>query len=122
MLALIALLAVSHQIPTLVFDEIDSGIGGRVGIRVGSMLWNLGRHHQVMCVTHLPQLAAFGDQHFKVAKRSESGRTTTQVLEISGEDRVTELAEMLGSSGEQSLQTARELLTDVGRITGTIQV
>lgn len=122
MLALKEVLAEADQIPTLVFDEIDSGIGGRVGIRVGSMLWNLGRHHQVMCVTHLPQLAAFGDQHFKVAKRSESGRTTTQVLEISGEDRVTELAEMLGSSGEQSLQTARELLTDVGRITGTIQV
>ena len=122
MLALKEVLAEADQIPTLVFDEIDSGIGGRVGMRVGSMLWNLGIHHQVMCVTHLPQLAAFGDQHFKVVKRSESGRTTTQVLEISGEARVTELAEMLGSSGEQSLQTARELLTDVGRITGTIQV
>lgn len=85
------------------------------------MLWSLGRHHQVMCVTHLPQLAAFGDQHLKVTKLSESGRTTTQVLEIGGEARELELAEMLGSSGEQSLQTARELLATVNRITGTIQ-
>lgn len=121
MLALKEVLAEADQIPTLVFDEIDSGIGGRVGMRVGSMLWSLGRHHQVMCVTHLPQLAAFGDQHLKVTKLSESGRTTTQVLEIGGEARELELAEMLGSSGEQSLQTARELLATVNRITGTIQ-
>ncbi|MEL7637094.1 MAG: DNA repair protein RecN, partial [Anaerolineaceae bacterium] len=68
MLALKDVLAEADQIPTLVFDEIDSGIGGRVGLTVGSMLWQLARHHQVMCVTHLPQLAAFGDQHFKVDK------------------------------------------------------
>lgn len=121
MLALKEVLAEADQISTLVFDEIDSGIGGRVGMTVGSMLWQLGRHHQVMCVTHLPQLAAFGDQHFKVDKKSLDDRTITQVLEVTGERRVTELAEMLGSPGEQSVQTARELLSAVGKITSTIQ-
>ncbi|MDY0124633.1 MAG: DNA repair protein RecN [Anaerolineaceae bacterium] len=121
MLALKEVLAEADQISTLVFDEIDSGIGGRVGMTVGSMLWQLGRHHQVMCVTHLPQLAAFGDQHFKVDKKSLDDRTMTQVQEVTGERRVTELAEMLGSPGEQSVQTARELLSAVGKITSTIQ-
>ena len=121
MLALKEVLAEADQISTLVFDEIDSGIGGRVGMTVGSMLWQLGRHHQVMCVTHLPQLAAFGDQHFKVDKKSLDDRTITQVQEVTGERRVTELAEMLGSPGEQSVQTARELLSSVGKFTSTIQ-
>ncbi len=111
MLALKEVLAEADQIPTLVFDEIDSGIGGRVGMTVGSMLWNLARHHQVMCVTHLPQLAAFGDQHLTVTKFSDNERTTTKVQEIDGEERVKELAEMLGSGGSQAMQTAQELLT-----------
>lgn len=111
MLALKEVLAEADQIPTLVFDEIDSGIGGRVGMTVGSMLWNLARHHQVMCVTHLPQLAAFGDQHLTVSKYSDNERTTTKVQEIEGEERIKELAEMLGSGGSQALQTAQELLT-----------
>ncbi len=120
MLALKEVLAEADQIPTLVFDEIDSGIGGRVGMTVGTMLWQLGRHHQVMCVTHLPQLAAFGDQHFKVDKQTIDDRTITQVREMTGDSRVIELAEMLGSPGQQSLQTAKELLTSVRKITGTI--
>ena len=120
MLALKEVLAEADQIPTLVFDEIDSGIGGRVGMTVGTMLWQLGRHHQVMCVTHLPQLAAFGDQHFKVDKQTIDDRTITQVREVTGDSRVVELAEMLGSPGQQSLQTAKELLTSVRKITGTI--
>lgn len=111
MLALKEVLAEADQIPTLVFDEIDSGIGGRVGMTVGSMLWNLARHHQVMCVTHLPQLAAFGDQHLTVNKISDNERTTTKVQEVEGEERLKELAEMLGSGGSQALQTAQELLT-----------
>lgn len=111
MLALKEVLAEADQIPTLVFDEIDSGIGGRVGMTVGSMLWNLARHHQVMCVTHLPQLAAFGDQHLTVSKFSDNERTTTKVQEVDGEERLKELAEMLGSGGFQALQTAQELLT-----------
>lgn len=122
MLALKEVLAEADQIPTLVFDEIDSGIGGRVGMTVGSMLWQLGRHHQVMCVTHLPQLAAFGDQHFKVDKHNLDDRTITQVREVTGGLRVAELTEMLGSPGPQSIQTAKELLASVSKITGTIQM
>lgn len=121
MLALKEVLAEADQIPTLVFDEIDSGIGGRVGVTVGSMLWKLGRHHQVMCVTHLPQLAAFGDQHFKVNKQSQNDRTVTRVLEVADDMRIAEIAEMLGSPGQQSLQTAKELLSSVNKFTGTIK-
>ena len=120
MLALKEVLAEADQIPTLVFDEIDSGIGGRVGMTVGSMLWQLGRHHQVMCVTHLPQLAAFGDQHFKVDKQDLHDRTVTHVVEVTGEMRVAEVAEMLGSPGQQSIQTAKELLASVSKFTSTI--
>ncbi len=121
MLALKNVLADADQIPTLVFDEIDSGIGGRVGMTVGELLWRLSQHHQVMCVTHLPpQLAAFGDQHLKVNKLTEHDRTTTQLIELEGQARSLELAEMLGSTSEKSLQTANELLETVKQITGTI--
>jgi len=120
MLALKEVLAQADQTPTLVFDEIDSGIGGRVGLTVGQMLWKLGRHHQVMCVTHLPQLAAFGDQHFRVEKYNQDDRTITHVVSLSGEARVNELADMLGSPGKQSIVTAEELLTTVSKLKGTI--
>ena len=120
MLALKTVLAEVDHIPTLVFDEIDSGIGGRVGMTVGGMLWNLGKKHQVLCVTHLPQLAAFGDLHFHVSKRSENGRTSTQVEKLEGEERVEELAAMLGASTSVTLESAREILGTVAKITSTI--
>ena len=120
MLALKNVLAEADQIPTLVFDEIDSGIGGRVGMTVGELLWKLARHHQVMCVTHLPQLAAFGDQHIRVNKQVSDTRTITQVQELTGQARVAELAEMLGSTSPKGIQTAQEILTSVAEITGTI--
>ncbi len=120
MLALKTVLAEVDHIPTLVFDEIDSGIGGRVGMTVGGMLWNLGKQHQVLCVTHLPQLAAFGDQHFHVSKRSDNGRTATQVEQLQGEARVLELAAMLGASTYVTLESAREILRTVAKITSTI--
>ncbi len=120
MLALKTVLAEVDHIPTLVFDEIDSGIGGRVGMTVGRMLWNLGKKHQVLCVTHLPQLAAFGDLHFHVSKRSENGRTSTQVEKLEGEERVEELAAMLGASTSVTLESAREILGTVAKITSTI--
>ena len=68
MLALKNILARADEIPSLIFDEIDQGIGGRVGLVVGFKLWHLARNHQVFCVTHLPQLAAFGDEHYQVQK------------------------------------------------------
>ncbi len=120
MLALKTVLAEVDHIPTLVFDEIDSGIGGRVGMTVGGMLWNLGKQHQVLCVTHLPQLAAFGDLHFHVSKRSENGRTSTQVERLQGEARVEELAAMLGASTPVTLESAREILRAVAKNTSTI--
>ena len=120
MLALKTVLAEVDHIPTLVFDEIDSGIGGRVGMTVGGMLWNLGQQHQVLVVTHLPQLAAFGDLHFHVSKHSENGRTSTQVQELQDEARVEELAAMLGASTSVTLESAREILRTVAKITSTI--
>ena len=111
MLALKSVLAQADDIPTLIFDEIDQGIGGRVGTIVGEKLWQLGRQHQVLCVTHLPQLAAFGDQHFRVAKKLLSGRTTTQVEKLASEKREMELAIMLGGVSDGNLKAAREALT-----------
>jgi len=117
MLALKNVLARADQVPTLVFDEIDQGIGGRVGTVVGEKLWQLGRSHQVLCITHLPQLAAFGDQHYHVRKLVSGGRTQTQVEALQGESRQEELALMLGGSSDANRQAAREALQYVLRRT-----
>ncbi len=122
MLALKHVLAEADQIPTLVFDEIDSGIGGRIGMTVGKMLWQLGREHQVLCVTHLPQLAAYADQHFKASKTESGSRTITKVEALNREARELELAIMLGGESESILQSAKEILTSVSEITGTINL
>lgn len=110
MLALKNVLARADSVPTLIFDEIDQGIGGRVGVIVGQKLYLLSRQHQVLCITHLPQLAAYGDQHIHVEKLVEEGRTTTQVDLLSGEKRVVELAHMFGEVSEGTLRSAREIL------------
>ena len=110
MLALKNVLARADAIPTLVFDEIDQGIGGRVGFVVGEKLWSLGRRHQVLCVTHLPQLAAFGDAHLRVTKLLEDGRTLTHVEKLEGETRLEELAQMLGAANDATRSAARETL------------
>ncbi|HEY9122639.1 MAG TPA: DNA repair protein RecN, partial [Brevefilum sp.] len=113
MLALKNVLAKADKVPTLIFDEIDQGIGGRVGMVVGEKLWNLSRQHQVMCITHLPQLAAFGDQHYKVTKEMVDGRTLTRALLLEGVERRNELAQMLGPVSEGTLQSASEILAMV---------
>jgi DNA repair protein RecN (Recombination protein N) len=100
----------ADHVPTLIFDEIDQGIGGRVGGVVGQKLWRLARQHQVLCITHLPQLAAFGEQHFHVEKQVQEGRTTTHLKLLDGQDRLVELAQMLGSLSEGTLHSARELM------------
>ena len=110
MLALKNVLARADQISSLIFDEIDQGIGGRVGLVVGHKLWNLARNHQVFCVTHLPQLAAFGDQHYQVQKLLKDKRTLTRVEPLAGESRLLELAQMLGEVGEGTLRSAHEIL------------
>jgi DNA repair protein RecN (Recombination protein N) len=121
MLALKNVLVRADKIPTLVFDEIDQGIGGRVGMIVGEKLWNLSRQHQVMCVTHLPQLAAFGDQHYKVTKELVDDRTHTEVIPLVGSERRNELAQMLGPVGEGTLQSIDEILQIVSEHTNKAQ-
>jgi DNA repair protein RecN (Recombination protein N) len=120
MLALKNVLARADHVPTLIFDEIDQGIGGRVGTVVGHKLWQLTNRHQVLCITHLPQLAAFGEQHFQVQKHVEDGRTTTQVFSIDGETRLKELAQMLGEVSMGTLKSAQELLQNAGKLTQNI--
>ena len=110
MLALKNVLAAADTIPTLIFDEIDQGIGGRVGALVGEKLWRLGHHHQVLCVTHLPQLAALGEQHFHVFKQVQAGRTSTIVEELNGQRREAELALMFGGESEANRAAAGEAL------------
>jgi DNA repair protein RecN (Recombination protein N) len=112
MLGLKGVLARADHTPTLIFDEIDQGIGGRVGGVVGEKLWRLARNHQVLCITHLPQLAAYGDQHFRVEKVQRGGRTFTTVGPLTPEERLAELAQMLGGSGEANRQSAAGLLEE----------
>jgi DNA repair protein RecN (Recombination protein N) len=111
-LALKALLAKTDSVETVVFDEVDAGIGGGVAEVVGKKLADLAKHHQVICITHLPQIAKFGDQHFRISKQVSAGRTRTSINLLDMEDRYQEIARMLG--GEKITQTtlahARELL------------
>jgi DNA repair protein RecN (Recombination protein N) len=121
MLALKNVLANADVTPTLIFDEIDQGIGGRVGAIVGHKLWNLGREHQVLCITHLAQLAGYGEQHIKVDKKVDQGRTTTVVKVLKQNDRLMELAQMLGEVSDGTLQSANEILQSVNQATSAVR-
>lgn len=111
MLALKRVLTAADQTPILLFDEVDQGIGGRIGAVVGEKLWSLTGEHQVLCVTHLPQLAAFADAHFQVQKALAEERAATQARALeSDQDRVAELAAMLGAPGAAGVESARGLL------------
>jgi DNA repair protein RecN (Recombination protein N) len=121
MLALKNVLTSADSIPTLIFDEIDQGIGGRAGSIVGEKLWQLGAHHQVLCVTHLPQLAVYGDQHYSVRKLVEAGRTVTRVAVLDGDTRLEELAGMLGAVTETNLKAANESLKKARERAETLQ-
>ncbi len=111
-LALKAILAETGAVETIVFDEVDAGIGGVTAEVVGRKLYELARHHQIICITHLPQIAKFGECHFRITKHVNTGRTRTAIQPLSKEDRHREIARMLG--GEKITQTtldhARELL------------
>jgi DNA repair protein RecN (Recombination protein N) len=108
-LAIKQVLAEADETPTLVFDEVDTGIGGRSADPIGRSLWALARRHQVLCVTHLPQIAAHADAHFRITKLERGGRTVTEVERLDEAGRVDELAQMLGG-GATSATSARELL------------
>ncbi|MEP7378928.1 MAG: DNA repair protein RecN [Chloroflexota bacterium] len=111
-LALKSVLAAADQTPTLIFDEVDAGIGGRSADPVGRLLWRLARDHQVVCVTHLPQIAAYADGHLRIEKQERDGRTTTQITPLDPVERRVELAQMLGGAAgaEATLAAADELL------------
>ena len=110
MLGLKSVLAGADRRSTLIFDEIDQGIGGRIGSVVGSKLKGLAQDHQVLCVTHLPQLAAHADRHYQVEKVVVEGRTLARVSTLERDARLSELAEMLGEASDANRQTAAALL------------
>lgn len=111
-LALKAILASNDAVETLIFDEVDAGIGGGVAEMIGKKLASLARFHQVICITHLPQIAGFGKNHFKIEKQVRDGRTHTMITPVEGEDRIQELARMLGGVRitKKTLAHAREML------------
>jgi DNA repair protein RecN (Recombination protein N) len=100
------------NIPTLIFDEIDAGVGGAAATAVGEKLRQVAAARQVLCITHLPQVAAYADRHYRVEKQTENGRTSTRLVLLEGEERVREMARMLGGARvtERTLEHARELI------------
>ena len=114
MLAIKSILAGRDQIPVLIFDEIDTGISGRIARVVGEELKKLGFHHQVLCITHLPQIASLGDSHYKVMKYVEGGKTYTTIKELTSDERVREIAGLIGGKEitDTNVLQAKELLTE----------
>ena len=110
MLAIKSALAAHDAIPLLVFDEIDTNVGGEIAHAVGAKMQILGRDHQVICITHLPQVAATASSHFVVTKEVTGGRTYSQLREVSGKGRQEEIARMLGGKSESALELAATLL------------
>ena len=112
MLAIKSVLAEHDEMPTLIFDEIDAGISGRIARVVGEQIRELAKHHQILCITHLPQIASMGERHYKVGKYSEGNETFAQIHELSASERVDEIAALVGGDelSDASLRTAEELL------------
>jgi DNA repair protein RecN (Recombination protein N) len=114
-LALKAILAQTESVETIVFDEVDAGIGGSVAEVVGKKLAALAKHHQIICITHLPQIAKFGDHHFSISKHVSEGRTKTSINCLSVPERINEIARMLGGEKitQATIDHAREMLNSV---------
>ena len=119
MLAIKNILSTADRIPVLVFDEVDAGIGGRVGSALGRKLWSLSRCHQVLCVTHLPQIACYADRHTRVIKYAFQERTMTSLELLGDETRVMELSQMLGSNSSVTQSNALEMLEEAVRWKGS---
>ena len=114
LLAIKGVLSSGDEVATYVFDEVDAGVGGAVAVAIGQRLRAASRQHQLLCITHLPQIAAHADAHFRVDKRTAQGRTAARVVRLSASDRVEELARMLGGAQvtETARQHARQLLAE----------
>lgn len=112
MLCIKSLTAEAMQLPTLIFDEVDTGISGEAAKQVGILLQQLGAHHQVICITHQPQVAAKGNRHFYVFKEAQKGRIITQVRILQPEERILAIARMIGGEqpGDAAMQHAKELV------------
>jgi DNA repair protein RecN (Recombination protein N) len=105
---------VRQSTPTLIFDEVDAGVGGRLGPRVGAHLAAVAAHHQVLCVTHLPAIAAAAQRHLRVHKDVAQGRTRTHVVHLAGDARVEEIADMIagGAAHATARAEAQRLLAE----------
>ena len=110
MLALKTVLAVEDEVPVLVFDEVDANVGGETAYAVGQKMRQIAKNRQVLCITHLPQVAASATTHFVASKKTKEGRTTSEVMLLEKDDRVTELARMLGGQTEAARKHAAALL------------
>jgi len=112
MLALKTVFADTDNIPVLIFDEIDNGISGRIARIVGKKLKEVSENHQVICITHLAQIASLGDRHYSVIKKPMNGRTVTSISALSDSDRVSEIAKLIGGESitESTIQSAKELI------------
>jgi DNA repair protein RecN (Recombination protein N) len=112
MLAIKSLVAETITLPTLIFDEIDTGISGEVAQKVGTILKELGKKHQVISITHLPQVAAKANKHFFVYKNHEKEKTYTEIKTLSGDERLHEIAVMLSGNNppKEALENAKRLL------------
>ena len=112
MLAIKSLMAKKIQLPTIIFDEIDTGVSGSVAGKMGDIMKRMGEDMQVIAITHLPQIAAKGTQHFYVSKVEENNRTVSKITELTGQQRVMEIAKMLSDEnlGDAAIQNAMELL------------
>jgi DNA repair protein RecN (Recombination protein N) len=114
MLVLKSIIGEADATPTLVFDEVDAGIGGRTALIVGRRLRELGVHHQVICISHLAQIAAFSNTHLSVTKEVVGERTVARVVELAPDERVVEMAQMIGGPSDASVAAARELIASAG--------
>jgi len=110
MLAIKSALAAQDEVPLLVFDEIDANVGGEIAYAVGARMRELAKRHQVLCITHLPPVAAAAAAQFVVTKKMRNGRTFTQLREVTGKARREEIARMLGGKSEEAMKLAATML------------
>jgi DNA repair protein RecN (Recombination protein N) len=112
MLCLKALIASTKGLPTIIFDEIDTGVSGDIATQMASIMREMSAHRQIIAITHLPQIAAQGEHHYKVYKADTDKRTETHISRLTEDERITEIASMLSGNNvsEAALKTAKELL------------